>query len=105
MIPSLNILMICPAPHGSRKGNRVTATRWSRLLTQLGHRVSIRLTYLGERSDMMIALHARRSASAIQEFARDHANQPLVVALTGTDLYHDIQTSRRAQRSLGLATR
>jgi putative glycosyltransferase (TIGR04348 family) len=54
---------------------------------------------------MMIALHARRSADAIHRFAHTHSLLPLVVALTGTDLYHDIRTARRAQQSLNLATR
>jgi putative glycosyltransferase (TIGR04348 family) len=97
--------MICPAPRGSRKGNRVTANRWARLLLKLGHHVSIRQTYGGERCDMMVALHARRSAAAIHRFAQENSAQPLVVALTGTDLYRDIRTNRRAQRSLRVATR
>src|SRR5207244_3071443 len=77
------ILMICPAPRGSRKGNRITAVRWARLLRQLGHRVMIRQDYGGERCDAMIALHARRSAPAIRRFAREQPGRPLVVALTG----------------------
>ncbi len=99
------ILLICPAPRGSRKGNRITAVRWARLLRQLGHRVTIRQDYGGERCDVMIALHARRSAPAIQRFARQRPDSPLVVALTGTDLYRDIRTSGVARRSLDLASR
>jgi putative glycosyltransferase (TIGR04348 family) len=53
----------------------------------------------------MIALHARRSATAIATFADAHPGLPLIVALTGTDLYRDIRMSRRAQRSLALASR
>jgi putative glycosyltransferase (TIGR04348 family) len=105
MIPSLKILMICPAPRWSRKGNRVTAARWAGLLKQLGHRVLIRQKFDGEPCDLMIALHARRSAAAIGRFGRSHPDLPLIVALTGTDLYHDIRGSRRAQQSLELATR
>ena len=105
MIPSLKILMICPAPRGSRKGNRVTADRWARLLRELGHEVTIRQLYDDAPCDLMIALHARRNAAAIRRFARLHPDRPLVVVLTGTDLYRDIRTSRIAQRSLELATR
>jgi putative glycosyltransferase (TIGR04348 family) len=61
--------------------------------------------YDGMPCDLMIALHARRSAKSIQRFARENPRRPLIVALTGTDLYRDIQTSRPAQRSLELATR
>ena len=54
---------------------------------------------------MMIALHARRSATSIAGFAAAHPRRPLLVALTGTDLYRDIRTDAQAQRSLALATR
>ncbi len=104
MIPRLKILMVCPAPRWSRKGNRVTADRWAGLLRELGHQVTIQQEY-DAACDVMIALHARRSAAAIHKFARLHADRPLVVVLTGTDLYRDIRTSRRAQRSLDVATR
>ena len=53
---------------------------------------------------LMIALHARRSADAIEAFAATHPDRPLVVALTGTDLYRDIAHDATAQRSLRLAT-
>lgn len=54
---------------------------------------------------MMIALHARRSAGSIAEFARAHPSRPLIVVLTGTDLYRDIEHDLQAQQSLRLATR
>jgi putative glycosyltransferase (TIGR04348 family) len=53
----------------------------------------------------MLALHARRSYPAIDQFHRLHPTRPLIVALTGTDLYGDIKTSAEAQQSLELATR
>jgi putative glycosyltransferase (TIGR04348 family) len=53
----------------------------------------------------MIALHARRSADSIDAFATAHPSRPLIVVLTGTDLYRDIANDRAAQRSLDLATR
>lgn len=52
----------------------------------------------------MIALHARRSADAIARFAETQPGSPLVVVLTGTDLYRDIRTDESARRSLDLAT-
>jgi putative glycosyltransferase (TIGR04348 family) len=48
----------------------------------------------------MIALHARRSAVSIDAYARAHPGRPVVVVLTGTDLYRDIRTDPSAQRSL-----
>jgi putative glycosyltransferase (TIGR04348 family) len=92
--------MACPAPPESRKGNRVTAVRWASLLESLGHSVSIGEEYSGGPYDLLIGLHARKSHAAVQRFHRLHPDKPLVVALTGTDLYRDIHTSRSAQQSL-----
>src|SRR4051794_815263 len=97
--------LVCPAPPGSRKGNRVTAERWARLLRQLGHRARVAGDWDGEACDVLIALHARKSHEAVRRFRRERPGAPLVVALTGTDLYQDLATSANARRSLDLADR
>jgi putative glycosyltransferase (TIGR04348 family) len=51
----------------------------------------------------MIALHARRSYPSVRRFRRRYPTRPLVLALTGTDLYRDLGSSQSAQRSLKLA--
>jgi putative glycosyltransferase (TIGR04348 family) len=101
----MHIYLACPAPPGSRKGNRVTAERWAGLLRGLGHRVTIGQEYGGGPHDLLIALHARRSYPAVRRFRQLHPDRPLVVALTGTDLYRDLRTSRHAWQALGLADR
>jgi putative glycosyltransferase (TIGR04348 family) len=101
----MNILIITPAPPGSHKGNRITALRWARLLRQLGHRVAIRQEYRDERCDLLVALHARRSFDAVASFRRIHPDRPVVVVLTGTDLYDEIHTNPVARQALGLASR
>jgi putative glycosyltransferase (TIGR04348 family) len=101
----MNITVVTPAAPGSRKGNRVTALRWARLLRQLGHRVTVRQEYRGERCDVLIALHARRSFASVETFRRTHPEGPLALALTGTDLYEDIHTDPNARRSLELSSR
>jgi putative glycosyltransferase (TIGR04348 family) len=101
----MNIFLACPAPPHSRKGNRVTAARWARLLGELGHRVTVNREYAGGPCDLLVALHARRSYEAVRAYRRLLPRGPLVVALTGTDLYRDIRTSKRAQRSLEWADR
>ena len=75
------------------------------MLRALGHRVDIEQQWSGGRADLMIALHARRSAASIVRYAGIFPERPLVVVLTGTDLYRDIRFDDSAQRSLGLATR
>ncbi|MFL5240620.1 MAG: selenoneine biosynthesis selenosugar synthase SenB [Gemmataceae bacterium] len=95
--------MACPAPTGSRHGNRVTAERWARILRSLGHQLTISNKYSDSPCDLMVALHARKSYSAIARYRKRYPNGPLIVALTGTDLYGDIRTSKRAQKSLELA--
>jgi hypothetical protein len=64
----MKIIMITPVPAQSRQGNRVTATRWARLLRELGHRVTIAQEFDGTRYDVMVALHARRSFASIEHF-------------------------------------
>ena len=101
----MKICLITPAPTYSRKGNRVTALRWARILRELGHRVIIAEAYQGERCDLLIALHARRSHAAIARFRHEYPELPLILALTGTDLYGDIHTDASAQESLEMADR
>ena len=101
----MRIGIVTPAPKGSRSGNRVTAARWAKILSKLGHRVSIAQQYHDEEYDLLIALHARRSYPAIARFRREHPNAPSIVALTGTDLYRDIHRSQRARNSLKLANK
>jgi len=101
----MRILIVTPAPPGSRKGNRITALRWARLLRELGHRVTLSESFADQRCDVLIALHAKKSATSIRNFHTARPNSPLIVALTGTDLYRDIKTNRVAQQSLELANR
>ncbi len=100
----MKIHIVTPAPPGSRFGNRVTAHRWARVLRRLGHRVVIAEDYRDESCDALVALHARRSAGAVKRFHRRHPDRPLILALTGTDVYGDIHTSSAAQQSLELAS-
>jgi hypothetical protein len=101
----MKIFMACPAPPRSRKGNRVTAVRWARFLKELGHRVVIGENYDATPCDLLVALHARRSFPAIARYRMLYPSRPLAIALTGTDLYRDIQRNQRARRSLELADR
>jgi putative glycosyltransferase (TIGR04348 family) len=102
----VRIRLITPAPPRSRTGNRATAGRWAAILRGLGHRVEVSVEYAGEAADLMVALHAWRSAEAIARFAEACPGRPQVVALTGTDAYGFIHSDPRPTlRSIALADR
>ncbi len=93
----MKVLLITPALPYSRAGNRVTATRWKNILAELGHTVTIKasvdeISDASKRCDLMLALHAWRSTSSINYFKQNFPKKPLIVALTGTDLYKFIHT-------------
>ncbi|MFM6986352.1 MAG: selenoneine biosynthesis selenosugar synthase SenB [Hydrogenophaga sp.] len=106
-LPSL--CLVTPALADANNGNWQTARRWARLLA--GH-YAVRLrpawpdsAWVEDGTDLLLALHARRSADSVAAWAQAHPQRPLVVALTGTDLYRDIDSDADAQRSLRQATR
>jgi len=64
--------------------------RWRRILRELGHEVRVADAYDGSPTDLMIALHAWRSAESIHRFRALYPDRPLIVALSGTDIYEYI---------------
>ncbi|HXF39914.1 MAG TPA: selenoneine biosynthesis selenosugar synthase SenB [Blastocatellia bacterium] len=101
----MKIGIVTPAPPRSRYGNRVTAMRWAGFLKTLGHSVRVIQTYNDEAFDLLIALHARRSHPSIARFHREHPDLPIIVVLTGTDLYKDLGRIKSTEEALDLATR
>src|SRR4051812_43341390 len=97
------LFIVTPAAAGTRTGNRHTALRWAGLLRAGRHRVQVGVAWDGEKCDGLIALHARRSHESIVRFKE--TRKPLIVCLTGTDLYRDLPDSAEAQQSLALADR
>ncbi len=65
----------------------------------------IRQRYDGEPYDLLIALHARRSWPAVARFRKSYPRRPLVTALTGTDLYRDLNRIQKTRESLEAALR
>lgn len=104
------IVIVSPALADANNGNWQTAQRWRRLLA-VEHSARIVRDWpgtdgLAPRDELMLALHARRSAASIAAWADQHgAGRHMAVVLTGTDLYRDIATDAAAQRSLALAQR
>jgi putative glycosyltransferase (TIGR04348 family) len=102
----VNVRLITPTDLGSRAGNEVTAVRWASILRELGHETVIAHEYRGESTDVLIALNAYRSAGAVEDFRQRHPDRPLIVALTGTDLYRFVRSHPDATlRSIELADR
>jgi putative glycosyltransferase (TIGR04348 family) len=99
-----SLLIVSPALADANNGNWHTAARWARFLNE-SYRVAIDDEWHAglDAPDGLIALHARRSASSVAAFAKCHPTRPLVLALTGTDVYRDIHSDASAQQSLTLA--
>jgi putative glycosyltransferase (TIGR04348 family) len=87
----MQIIIITPVRSSSRSGNGTTTARWARILRELGHEVHVGNEYRGARAELMIALHAWRSADSIRRFRELYPDRPLIVALSGTDIYEYIE--------------
>jgi putative glycosyltransferase (TIGR04348 family) len=98
------VTIVTPYTAAANNGNWHTAARWASFLRR-ALPVTIEQSWSGTRCDLLIALHARRSAESIRRFAAAHPDRPLVVVLTGTDLYRDLADSDEARHSLELATK
>src|SRR5262245_23746830 len=83
----MNIVLVTPRGLSTRAGNAVAALRWARILRQLGHRVTVAADYADEPANMMVAIHAWRSAGAIARFKARYPDRPLILQLSGTDIY------------------
>jgi putative glycosyltransferase (TIGR04348 family) len=102
----MRIALVTPAKAGSRAGNRHTALRWAAMLRAAGHKVVVSTEWeANDKDDLLLALHARRSHASIKKFREAHPTKPIVLALTGTDVYRDIHIDKDAKESLELADR
>lgn len=98
------VVIVSPALADANNGNWQTARRWQHLLAP--HTVRIVRQWpdaLSGQDEVMLALHARRSADSVQAWHAQHEQRGLGLALTGTDLYRDIAHDPQAQGSLALA--
>lgn len=101
----MKIKLITPSSADLINGNHITTLRLEQIFKQLGHQITVNNEYKGEPIDLMVALHALRSFHSIKYFRELYPNHPLVVMLTGTDLYQHIKFSEEACKSLQWATR
>jgi putative glycosyltransferase (TIGR04348 family) len=97
------VALITPALAAANNGNWQTAQRWARMLAG-DYEVRLMKDWDEAPADVMLALHARRSAASIAAWSA--SGRPLAVVLTGTDLYRDVpDADADTLRSLALADR
>lgn len=98
------ILIASPASARDNNGNWQSASRWARMLRP-AYRVEVGSGWMAgdPAPDLLIALHARRSAPALAAFRAAWPDRPALLVLTGTDVYRDIDHDLPARASLDLA--
>jgi putative glycosyltransferase (TIGR04348 family) len=102
----MRIILITPDGPTKRTGNRVASVRWARILRRLGHRVHIASRYDDRPADLMVAIHAWRSAGAIERFKARCPASPVVLQLSGTDIYEYLRSDPGPTlRAMALADR
>ncbi len=102
----MRIVLITPQGPSSRTGNQVAASRWARILRKLGHRAHVAFDYDGRAADAMVAVHAWRSAAAVERFKAKYPDRPVVLQLSGTDIYDYIRSDPvPTLRTMALADR
>jgi len=94
---------VTPAPAGSLHGNRITALRLQGFLEALGYPVEVTESWSGGDAGLLIALHAYRSHQSIVAFKKQYPKRPIVLVLTGTDLYRDIENHSEVNQSMEMA--
>lgn len=91
--PSLNI----------RNGNLVTSERWRALLESLGHQVESALENRDDQCDLLIVFNGYKNRQAVRDARKNGTARWIVICLTGTDLYLDLQNDPGARDVLRLA--
>jgi putative glycosyltransferase (TIGR04348 family) len=106
-MPRPSVLIVTPYAAQANNGNWRTAARWARFLRDR-YRVIVQARpappQLAE-ADCLVALHARRSHDAIRAWRDRYPDRPVLVVLTGTDLYRDLPGDADACDSLAIADR
>lgn len=93
-----------PGTRAANNGNWRTAQRWAQLISHVARPI-VQSAWAGEPTDILFALHAHRSAESIAAARAAHPRLPIIVVLSGTDLYRDLPDSEPARRSLDFADR
>ena len=101
----MKVLVTTPYERNSLQGNNVTAMRLVSILSESG--MDVGMICKDEQvsgADVLIALHARKSAHFIDDFLKMNPVGKVIVYLTGTDLYRDIPNGCKiCENSMNLA--
>jgi putative glycosyltransferase (TIGR04348 family) len=81
----------------------MTALRWQGFLEELGYSVEVTESWSKDDTGLLIALHAYRSHQSIVAFKKKYPKRPIVLVLTGTDLYRDIENHNEVIQSMEMA--
>ena len=81
----------------------MTALRWQGFLEELGYSVEVTESWSQDDTGFLIALHAYRSHQSIVAFKKKYPKRPIVLVLTGTDLYRDIENHNEVIQSMEMA--
>ena len=106
----MEVLVLTPFRGEIQTGNRRLASQWADHMAALGHEVTVAESFEGQPADLLVALHASHTHDSIVAFQREHPGRPVVVALTGSDIYPGpddaaIDSMRRADRIVTLQQR
>jgi putative glycosyltransferase (TIGR04348 family) len=105
-MPRPSVLLVTPCAAQANNGNWRTAARWARFLRPR-YRVIVQAGPAQQppKADCLVALHARRSHDAVRAWRDRYPERPVVVVLTGTDLYRDLPADAAARDALAIADR
>jgi putative glycosyltransferase (TIGR04348 family) len=72
-------------------------------LEELGYSVEVTESWSGSDAGLLIALHAYRSHQSMVAFKKQYPSRPIVLILTGTDIYRDIKNHSEVIQSMEMA--
>jgi putative glycosyltransferase (TIGR04348 family) len=86
------VVIVTPYLADANNGNWRTAERWRAMLAPSFEAIVQNDWHdsQDDACDLLIALHARRTHATVARYREAHPHAPLIVTLTGTDLYKDL---------------
>ena len=81
----------------------MTALRWASFLRQLGARVSLATDWHGQAADVLVTVHAVKSADALLRATDERPDLRVVTLLSGTDIYPEFAPEETTRRALDRA--